>query len=149
MNSLVSPYVLEVYKYDDKKNEYIMEYVDSTLEKYINNHMELSIQSRKSMVMQIFKAFDYIHSRGILHRDISPQNILIKEYDNVAVVKISDFGLVKIPNSNLTDYNTNFKGSYNDPSLVQDGFSDYSIVHEIYALSKVVCFVMIGLQMNL
>ena len=100
MNNLVSSYVLEVYKYDDKKNEYIMEYVDSTLEKYINNHMELSIQSRKSMVMQIFKAFDYIHSRGILHRDISPQNILIKEYDNVAVVKISDFGLVKIPNSN-------------------------------------------------
>ncbi|XQF94187.1 protein kinase domain-containing protein (plasmid) [Pseudoalteromonas espejiana] len=49
-----------------------------------------------------------------MHRDISPKNILLKEYDDVAVVKIADFGLVKIVDSELTSENTDFKGYYND-----------------------------------
>ena len=46
------------------------------------------------------------------------KNILIKEYDDTLVVKLSDFGLVKIPDSTLTTVNTEFKGYFNDPALV-------------------------------
>ena len=145
MNDLSSPYILEVYCYNPDKNEYIMEYMDYTLDGYIAAHNStLTIIHRKGIAQQILRAFDYLHSKGHLHRDISPKNILIKEYDDTLVVKLSDFGLVKISDSTLTTVNTEFKGCFNDPALVVEGFNTYSIVHETYALTRVIYFVMTG-----
>lgn len=145
MNNLSSPYILEVYCYNPDKNEYIMEYMDYTLDGYIAAHNStLTIVQRKGIAQQILRAFDYLHSKGHLHRDISPKNILIKEYDDTLVVKLSDFGLVKIPDSTLTTVNTEFKGYFNDPALVVEGFNTYGIVHETYALTRVIYFVMTG-----
>ena len=145
MNDLSSPYILEVYCYNPDKNEYIMEYMDYTLDGYIAAHNStLTIIQRKGIAQQILRAFDYLHSKGHLHRDISPKNILIKEYDDTLVVKLSDFGLVKIPDSTLTTVNTEFKGYFNDPALVVEGFNTYGIVHETYALTRVIYFVMTG-----
>ena len=145
MNDLSSPYILEVYCYNPDKNKYIMEYMDYTLDGYIAAHNStLTIVQRKGIAQQILRAFDYLHSKGHLHRDISPKNILIKEYDDTLVVKLSDFGLVKIPDSTLTTVNTEFKGYFNDPALVVEGFNTYGIVHETYALTRVIYFVMTG-----
>lgn len=145
MNDLSSPYILEVYCYNLDKNEYIMEYMDYTLDGYIAAHNStLTIVQRKGIAQQILRAFDYLHSKGHLHRDISPKNILIKEYDDTLIVKLSDFGLVKIPDSTLTTVNTEFKGYFNDPALVVEGFNTYGIVHETYALTRVIYFVMTG-----
>lgn len=145
MNELSSPYILEVYCYNPDKNEYIMEYMDYTLDEYVTAHnSKLTIIQRKGIAQQILRAFDYLHSKGHLHRDISPKNILIKEYDDTLVVKLSDFGLVKIPDSTLTTVNTEFKGYFNDPALVVEGFDTYGIVHETYALTRVIYFVMTG-----
>lgn len=145
MNDLSSPYILEVYCYNPDKNEYIMEYMDYTLDGYIAAHNStLTIVQRKGIAQQILRAFDYLHSKGHLHRDISPKNILIKEYDDTLVVKLSDFGLVKIPDSTLTTVNTEFKGYFNDPALVVEGFNTYGIVHETYALTRVIYFAMTG-----
>lgn len=145
MKQFSSPYILEVYCFNEDKVEYIMEYMDYTLDKYISlKNSSLSLQKRKSIVQQILRAFDYIHSKGRLHRDISPKNIFIKEYDDILVVKIADFGLVKIPNSELTTVNTEFKGYFNDPTLVLEGFDTYNILHETYALTRIVYYTMTG-----
>ena len=145
MNDFSSPYILEVYRYNDEKNEYITEYMDYTLDSYIaKNNSKLAISQRKGIAQQVLRAFEYIHSKNRLHRDVSPKNILIKEYDDVPVVKISDFGLVKIPDSNLTTANTEFKGYFNDPALVVEGFNTYNILHETYALTRIVFYIMTG-----
>lgn len=145
MRDFSSPYILEVYCYNDEHNEYIMEYMDYTLDSYIAKfNSELSVSRRKGIVQQILKAFEYIHSKNRLHRDISPKNVLLKCYDDIIVVKISDFGLVKIPDSTLTTVNTEFKGYFNDPSLIVDGFDTYGILHETFALTRLVYFVMTG-----
>ena len=145
MKEFSSPYILEVYKYDEDKSEYIMEYMDYTLDNFIQRgNSTMLIGVRKSIVNQILRAFEYIHSKGRLHRDISQKNILLKEYHDTLVVKIADFGLVKIPDSSLTSANTEFKGYFNDPSLVVDGFDTYNILHETYALTRIVYYVMTG-----
>ena len=96
MRDFSSPYILEVFCYNSDKNEYIMEYMDYTLDEYISKYnASLSMQQRRGIVQQILRAFDYIHAKGHLHRDISPKNILVKEYDDIVVIKIADFGLVK------------------------------------------------------
>ena len=90
------------------------------------------------------RAFRYIHSKGLLHRDISPKNILLKKYDDVSVIKVSDFGLVKVPDSNLTTINTEFKGYFNDPRLLTEGFYNYGILHETFAITRLIYFVISG-----
>lgn len=145
MKKLNSPYIVEVYRFDDDKHEYIMEYIDYTLYKYITtNNNKLTKVERKNIALQILKAFEYIHSKEILHRDISLTNILVKKYDNLNVIKISDFGLVKIQDSNLTSLDTEVKGSLNDPYLKVYGFKNYNIAHETYALTRIIYFVMTG-----
>ena len=122
-----------------------MEYMDYTLDAYITKYNStLTIIQRKRVAQQILHAFDYIHSKSQLHRDISPKNILIKEYDDVVVVKIADFGLVKIPDSTFTTVNTEFKGYFNDSSLILEGFNTYNMLHETYALTRVIYYVLTG-----
>lgn len=95
MNKLNSPYVLQVYRYINGKHEYIMEYMDDCLANYIiNSNPKPTIRQRIKIVNQILSAFSYIHSKGLLHRDINPNNILIKKFEDIIIVKISDFGLV-------------------------------------------------------
>ena len=146
MKNFNSPYILKVYSLDENKKQYVMEYADTTLKKYIQQYnTKLTPKQRKNIGNQIIRAFTYIHSKKILHRDISPTNILLKIYENELVVKISDFGLVKIENSDFTSNSTNVKGFFNDISdLNKVGFSNYKMHHEIFALSKILYFVATG-----
>lgn len=148
MSKLSSPYIIEVYNYFEKEMQYVMEYLDYNLYDYITKN-NLDKSKRKNIGYQILRGFEYINSKNILHRDISARNILIKKYDDTVVAKISDFGLVKLPSYSLTTLNSEIKGSFNDPNLIRDGFSNYSLSHEIYALTKLLYFVMTGkLNMN-
>ena len=142
MKLFSSPYILEVYRFDETKIEYIMEYMNYTLDNFIKKNITSTV--KRSIINQILKGFEYLHSNDRLHRDISPKNILLKEYHDTVVVKIADFGLVKIPDSVLTSKNTEFKGYFNDPSLVYDGFDNYSIQHETYALTRIIYYVLTG-----
>ncbi len=145
MKSFKSPYIIDVYSYNSNKKEYTMEYMDFNLYNFIKqNNDKLTITERKGYVYQIIKAFKYIHSKGRLHRDINPKNILIKIYDDVQVVKISDFGLIKREESTITTVNTEFKGWFNDPNLRVIGFDKYSMCHEIYALTMTIYYLMTG-----
>ena len=145
MKSMNSPYILKVYRYEEKNNEYYAEFVDETLYDYIiRNNSKLSVEKRKNIAYQIFKAFSYIHSNELLHRDISLTNVLIKHYDNSDIIKISDFGLVKEKDSNLTTTESDIKGSLNDSNLSVIGFKNYSMEYETYALTRLILFVMTG-----
>lgn len=145
MSKLHSPYIVEVYSYDEEKNEYTMEYMDYTLEKYISkNNSTLSIQQRKGIIVQLIKGYQYLHSTGLFHRDVSFKNVLLNEYDDVLVVKISDFGLVKIPDSDLTSENSELKGCLNDPTLKIKGFGAYDLLDEIYALTLLFVYIITG-----
>ena len=149
LKSLSSPYVIEVYSYDTENNEYTMEYMDETvcdyIGKYIGTHAhELSLGKRKNIIFQVCRGLEYIHSKGILHRDLSLTNVFIKHYDDVDVVKIGDFGLVKLPESNLTSLLSDVKGSLNDSDLINVGFGNYEICHEIYSLTRLCTFILTG-----
>lgn len=146
MKTLKSPYVLDVYRYDNVKNEYYMEYADETLHNFIKkNNGKLSVRRRRGIAYQIFKGFSYIHSQNYLHRDISFTNILLQHYDDeLSVVKISDFGLVKVEHSNLTSFGSEVKGSLNDSNLEFVGFSNYNMEYETFALTRLIYYVMTG-----
>lgn len=146
MKDLHSPYILEVYAIDRQKNEYIMECADITLLEYIRRHnQKITFRERKSICYQIIKGFKYLSQKNILHRDIAPNNILLKEYEDVKIVKIADFGNVKLNDSFLTTNNTEVRGSFNDYSGLQRvGFNNYNFAFEGFALCKLLYFVLTG-----
>lgn len=145
MNLLKSPYVIEVYRYQDENNEYIMEYADQTIYDFISkNNGTIEQSERVSLVNQVLRGFEYVHSKGYLHRDISLTNVLVQEYDGLNIIKISDFGLVKTRKSTLTSFGTELKGSLNDSALDVLGFNNYGLVHETYALTRLIFFIMTG-----
>ena len=144
-----SPYVVRVYKMTDtpKKLEYTMEFMTENLEMFLKKNPTLSISKRINIVHQFIAGMKYIHSRNILHRDISPTNILIKHYDDVNIVKLSDFGLSKSKQyTNLTSALTEVKGSFNqfDSDLQKVGFKNYGREHEICAMTLLIFYVMTG-----
>lgn len=151
LRKLDSPYITKAYNYNNKTNEYTMEFADQTLENYYHfQNQYLKLRQRKNLIGQLLKAFQYIHDKGLLHRDISYNNILLKNYDDQnSIIKVADFGLVKIPDSKLTKQGTKVKGSLNDESdLNRIGFENYSIEHETYALGRLIYFMLTGKSEN-
>lgn len=151
LKQLDSPFIIKAYTYNDEINEYTMEFADYTLHQYIKkSNNSLTFESRRKLIIQLLNAFEYIHNKGLLHRDVSYHNILIKKYeDGNNFIKVSDFGLVKRPESNLTRQGTEIKGAINDYSdLDRVGFENYEIRHETYALAKVIYFILTGRETN-
>ena len=146
MKTLDSPYILKVYSYNNKKNEFKMEYVKYSLKDYISkNNPQLNINKRKSLCWQLFRAFEYIHSKSIFHRDLSLGNVLVKVHDDdTCIIKVCDFGYFKEKESTLTRQDTLFACSLNDPALRLLGFNKYNVQHEIYALTQVIFYIMTG-----
>jgi hypothetical protein len=144
MKRLSFPYVVEVYQYNDERNEYRMEYCDETLRDYVaTRNNSLGFASRKRIALQFLFGLNYLHSRELLHRDISLQNVMLKVFDGGAVlVKLSDFGLVKDQASAFTRTQTEMRGTIRDPLL--DLFKDYSIGNEIYSIGWVLSYIFTG-----
>ena len=75
----------------------VMEYIKGiTLRDYMTKKGKLSWQEACAFITQILQALDHAHMRGVIHRDIKPQNIMIMEG---GFIKVADFGIAKIPNA--------------------------------------------------
>jgi hypothetical protein len=144
MKRLSFPYVVEVYGYDEERHEYRMEFCDETLRTFITKrNTSLTPSTRKRIALQFLYGMSYLHTQGLLHRDISLQNVLLKVFASGAVlVKLSDFGLVKDTTSDFTRTKTELKGTIRDPHL--ENFKDYNVSNEVYAIGWVLSFIFTG-----
>lgn len=73
----------------------IFEYCEIDLRRYLrqNRKKGLSIGQVKSLLRQLLSGLAYCHGRRILHRDLKPQNLLLRDSGNT--LKIADFGLAR------------------------------------------------------
>ncbi|XP_065079671.1 glycogen synthase kinase-3 beta isoform X2 [Ochlerotatus camptorhynchus] len=89
------------YSSGDKKDEVylnlVLEYIPETVYKvaryYAKNKQTIPINFIRLYMYQLFRSLAYIHSLGICHRDIKPQNLLLDP--ETAVLKLCDFGSAK------------------------------------------------------
>ena len=75
----------------------VMEYIEGiTLKEYIENQGSLRWKDAVHFAMQILKALQHAHDKGIVHRDVKPQNIMVLAD---GTIKVTDFGIARFSRS--------------------------------------------------
>lgn len=96
---LSHPNIVSIYDVSvrDDLKYIVMERVDGiTLKNYMNSRGPLPPKEIMNYTAQILRALDHAHSKGIIHRDIKPQNIMLLKNGKI---KVTDFGIAKLPNA--------------------------------------------------
>lgn len=99
-SSLDHPNIVKILGYgQDQDLRYIVqEYVEgNTLKELIQQRGSLDWQLAVPLAIQIGLALEHAHKRGVVHRDIKPQNILIT---SDLIAKVTDFGIARATNAN-------------------------------------------------
>ena len=95
--------VLDAGTTDSGRPYFVMELVKGVpITKYCDEK-HLPLRARLELFMQVCQAVQHAHQKGIIHRDIKPNNVLVAEYDNHAVPKVIDFGVAKATAQKLTE----------------------------------------------
>ncbi|MCR5601965.1 MAG: Stk1 family PASTA domain-containing Ser/Thr kinase [Ruminococcus sp.] len=92
---LSHPNIVKIYDvgFSEKIQYIVMEYIDGiTLKEYIEEERVLSWKDTVHFVIQILRALQHAHDKGIVHRDIKPQNIMMF---TDGTIKVMDFGIAK------------------------------------------------------
>jgi serine/threonine protein kinase/tetratricopeptide (TPR) repeat protein len=87
--------VIDAGETDDGRPYFVMELIDGVP---ITRHCDeerLSIQRRLRLFIDVCRAVEHAHQKGVIHRDIKPSNVMVQRTDGRADVKVIDFGIAK------------------------------------------------------
>jgi WD40 repeat protein/tRNA A-37 threonylcarbamoyl transferase component Bud32 len=111
----------------------------------------LSTRQRLDLFIQVCKAVQHAHQKGIIHRDIKPSNILVTLHDGVPVPKVIDFGIAKATQGELTDMTvfTQFQQFIGTPAYVSPEQAEMSGLDidtraDIYSLGVLLYELLVG-----
>lgn len=99
---LLHPNIVTIYEYGEEKDTAFiaMEYVEgATLKDRLEQRIPLTLAEVADILDQLLTGLGYAHARGIVHRDVKPDNLIFGP-DNT--LKIMDFGVARLESSSLT-----------------------------------------------
>lgn len=131
---LSHPNIVNVYDVSVKSDEkyIIMEYVDGiTLREYLDHNGALPADEVISCARQVLRALSEAHAKGIVHRDIKPQNIMILKDGQI---KVTDFGIAKLPETETVIAGNKGIGTVQYISPEQAGGDETDCRSDIYSV---------------
>lgn len=138
--------IVNVYDFFEENNTayIIMEYIDGVLLKdYLEKQGRLDVSAAMSVITPIVNAVKKIHAKGIIHRDISPDNIFISGEDSV---KIFDFGAAQLSDSPAGQAAEKvIKVGYSAPEQYRDN-SKQGFYTDIYSTGAILYQMLTGIR---
>jgi len=132
-------------KPDDIFLNLVMEYIPETIHRTLRNHTKakklVPIMYTKVYMYQVCRAIAYIHSLGICHRDIKPQNLLLNTRTHD--VKLCDFGSAKILIKGEPNVAYICSRYYRAPELVFEA-TEYTTKIDVWSLGCVMAELLLG-----
>lgn len=132
---LEHPNIVNIYDVGSERGLHyiVMEYVEGvTLKTYIEKKGQLSYKEAASIAIQVGRGIEAAHAKGIIHRDIKPQNIMISTEGKV---KVTDFGIARAATSNTINSDVMGSVHYSSPEQARNGFVDGK--SDIYSMGVV------------
>ena len=134
---LSHPNIVKVYdvSFGDRIQYIVMEYVDGiTLKEYIQKQGRITWNDAVFFISQVLRALQHAHDKGIVHRDIKPQNIMLLQTGDI---KVTDFGIARFSRTQTETLTENAIGSvhYISPEQAQGKPADERA--DIYSLGVV------------
>jgi tetratricopeptide (TPR) repeat protein len=133
--------VLDAGATDTGRPYFVMELVRGVKITDYCDHNNLSTRERLDLFIQVCRAIQHAHQKGIIHRDIKPSNILVTLNDGVPLPKVIDFGIAKATQGKLTDqtFFTAFEQfigtpAYMSPEQAEISAQDVDTRSDIYSL---------------
>lgn len=110
------------------------------------SRMRLRIWRYCNIICKSAAALQYLHWKGVIHRDIKPQNIMIGDFGNETdAVFITDFGIAKLlDGTSLTKSGFWFTPAYAAPELIKGTVKEISPRTDIYSLGATFYFLLTG-----
>ena len=140
---LSHPNIVQVYDVStsDSANFIVMELIDGiSLKEYMEKKGVLNWKETLHFSLQIAKGLEHAHSRGIIHRDIKPHNIMVLKNGSV---KVMDFGIARVMNkSNTLTKEALGSVHYISPEQAKGGHTDNR--SDLYSLGVVMYEMMAG-----
>ena len=140
---LSHPNIVQVYDVSstDSANFIVMELVDGiSMKHYMEKKGTLNWKETLHFAMQIAKGLEHAHSRGIVHRDIKPHNVMVLKNGSV---KVMDFGIARVMSkSNTLTKEALGSVHYISPEQAKGGYTDNR--SDLYSLSVVMYEMMTG-----
>ncbi len=96
---LSHPNIVKVYdvSFGDRLQYIVMEYIEGiTLKEYIEKRGVIDWNEALFFIIQILRALQHAHDKGVVHRDVKPQNIMLLEN---GTIKVADFGIARFSHS--------------------------------------------------
>lgn len=94
--------IIQIYEIDEFEGVHYIaqEYIEGmTLKDYIIKSDKIAIQEAQNIILQILKGLEHAHEKGVVHKDIKSQNILLSVNNEI---KITDFGIADILEDDMT-----------------------------------------------
>lgn len=137
---------------DHERPYFVMEYVPGETIIEFCDRRRLSLRQRLELFVLVCEAVQHAHTKGVIHRDIKPRNVLITSRDGTPIPKVIDFGLAKATERSLTE-NTMFTRSgqmlgtieYMSPEQAGIGPVDIDTRTDVYALGVLLYELLAGL----
>ena len=140
---LSHPNIVQVYDVStsESANFIVMELIDGiSMKQYMEKKGVLNWKETLHFSIQIAKGLEHAHSRGIVHRDIKPHNIMVLKNGSV---KVMDFGIARVMNkSNTLTKEALGSVHYISPEQAKGGHTDNR--SDLYSLSVVMYEMMAG-----
>lgn len=143
--ALDHPNIVHLYNFGQENGSFVlaMQYVQGvTWERMILENKRLDWKTSVRVTVDVLRALEYAHGRGVVHRDMKPSNVLVRRADGMATVM--DFGIAKMAQSTRLTATGQTMGTVRYMSPEQVRGQDVDLRTDLYSLGATLYESLVG-----